>query len=224
MRDAETSALETLRSGFLYLSAAMAMLIAVVEFAPAVFTHVSPSVGIMVFFTLLPSIIVAFLYAVFWKIRPGMRQLSEADSRFRVCYTGTTLMLVGFAILALLTLVGLTILMARLVVEAGSPPMRSAVIGALTFFGAFLIGGVIAFTGYVLTFVVGGFKLCGKYRNPLYAVAAILLILGALSASAEPLWLAAASAARLGRVLTAVGYVLTYAALDGTIKKLNAQS
>jgi len=56
----------------------------------------------MVFFTLLlPSIIIVFLYAVFWKIRPGMRQLSEVDGRFRVCYTGTTLMLVGLAVLAL---------------------------------------------------------------------------------------------------------------------------
>ncbi len=133
MWDAETSALETLRSGFLYLSAAAAMLIAVAEFVPAVSTHVPPSVGIMVFFTLLPSIIVAFLYAVFWKIRPGMRQLSEVDGRFRVCYTGTTLMLVGFAMLALFMLVGLTILMSGFVVAAGSPPTGSAIIGALTF-------------------------------------------------------------------------------------------
>ncbi len=224
MQDAETSALEALRSGFLYLSAAMAMLIAVVEFAPAVFAHVPPSVGIMVFFTLLPSIVVVFLYAVFWKIRPGMRQLSEVDGRFRVCYTGTTLILVGLAMLALFMLVGFTILMSGLVVAAGSPPTGSAIIGALTFFGALFIGGITAFTGYMLTFVVGGFKLYGKYRNPLYAVAAILLILGALLASAEPLWLVPASAARLGKILTAAGYVLTYAALDGTIKKLNAQS
>ncbi len=76
----------------------------------------------------------------------------------------------------------------------------------------------------MLTFVVGGFKLYGKYRNPLYAVAAILLILGALLACTELLWLVPVSTARLGKILTAAGYVLTYAALDGTIKKLNAQS
>jgi hypothetical protein len=152
MQVAEMSALKTLRSGFLYLSAAMAMLIAIAEFAPAVFTHVSPSVGIMVFFTfLLPSIIVAFLYSVFWMIRPGMRQLSEVDGRFRVCYTGTTLMLVGLAVLALGT--AAAIALATVNAESGL---------ALSVW-VLLVGGTIAFTGYVLTFVAGAFKLYGKY-------------------------------------------------------------
>lgn len=213
MRDAETSALETLRSGFLYLSAATAMLIAVAEFAPAVFTHVSPLVGIMVFFTLLlPSIIIVFLYAVFWKIRPGMRQLSEVDGRFRVCYTGTTLMLVGLAVLAL----GTAAAVALATVNAES--------GLALSVWVLLVGGTIAFTGYVLTFVAGVFKLYGKYRNPLYVAAVLLLTSGVLSALTELLWLVPVSTAGLSRILTAVGYVLTYAALDGTIKKLSAQS
>ncbi|MFZ8810820.1 MAG: DUF973 family protein [Pyrobaculum sp.] len=216
MQDAEMSALKTLRSGFFYLSAAMAMLIAVVEFTPAVYTYVSSSVGIMVmvvFFTLLlPSAIAVFLYAVFWVIRPGMRQLSEVDGRFRVCYTGTTLILVGLAVLAL----GTAAVVALATVHAESSL-------ALTVW-VLLVGGTIAFTGYVLTFVAGAFKLYGKYRNPLYVAAVLLLTSGVLSALTELLWLVPVSTAGLSRILTAVGYVLTYAALDGTIKKLNAQS
>ncbi len=209
------SALKTLRSGFLYLSAAMAMLIAVAEFAPAMFTHVSPSVGIMevVFFTLLlPSAIAVFLYAVFWMIRPGMRQLSEVDGRFRVCYTGTTLVLVGLAVLAL----GTAAAVALATVNAES--------GLALSVWVLLVGGIIAFMGYVLTFVAGAFKLYGKYRNPLYVAAVLLLTSGVLLALTELLWLVPVSTAGLSRILTAVGYVLTYAALDGTIKKLSAQS
>jgi hypothetical protein len=213
MQSAETSALKALRSGFLYLSAAMAMLIAVVEFAPVVFTHVSSSVGITVFLTLLlPSIIAVFLYAVFWMIRPGMRQLSEVDGRFRVCYTGTTLILVGLAVLAL----GTAAVVALATVHAESSL-------ALTVW-VLLVGGIIVFMGYVLTFVVGTFKLYEKYRNPLYVATVLLLTSGVLSALTELLWLFPVSTAGLSRILTAVGYVLTYAALDGTIKKLNAQS
>jgi UPF0716 family protein affecting phage T7 exclusion len=56
-------------------------------------------------------------------------------------------------------------------------------------------------------------------------VAAVLLLTsGVLSALTELLWLVPVSTAGLSRILTAAGYVLTYAALDGTIKKLNAQS
>ncbi len=81
------------------------MLIAVAEFGPTVI-YVSHSLagimGVVIFLTLLLlAIIVVFLYAIFGKIRPGMRQLSEVDSRFRICYTGTTLILVGLAILSL---------------------------------------------------------------------------------------------------------------------------
>ncbi len=34
--------------------------------------------------------------------------------------------------------------------------------------GVLYVGDIIAFIGYVLTFVVGAFKLHGKYRNPLH--------------------------------------------------------
>jgi hypothetical protein len=224
VQSTETSALKTLRSGFLYLSAAMATLIVVAEFVLAVLVHVSPLVGITIFFALLPSVVVVFLYAVFWKIRPGMRQLSEVDSQLRVAYVGTTLMLVGFVVLALLTFAGFAILASEPAATAGCPSAGGAAKGVFILFGALLVGNVIVFAGYVLTFVVGGFKLYRKYQNPLYAVATALHVLGALLASAELLWLTAETAATLGGILTAAGYALTYAALDSTIKKLNAQS
>ncbi|MFZ8808148.1 MAG: DUF973 family protein [Pyrobaculum sp.] len=113
MQSAEMSALMRLRSGFFYLFVAMTTLIAVAEFMPAIFIYVSYLVGMMsmvIFVTvLLLSIVVVFLYATFGKIRPGMRQLSEVDSRFRISYTGTTLILVGLAILALGTGIGIMV-------------------------------------------------------------------------------------------------------------------
>jgi hypothetical protein len=224
VRDVERSALETLRSGFLYLSAAAAVLIAAAELAPAASAHAPPPAGVAASLTLLSAAVAAFLYAVFRKIRPGMRRLSEADGRFRVCYAGATLILAGFAALALLTFAGLAILVSELATTAGCPSAGGAVTGVSVLFGALLVGSATAFAGYVLTFVVGGFMLYGKYRNPLYAAAATLLVSGALLASAEPLWLAAETAARLGGILTDAGYALTYAALDDTIKKLNARS
>jgi hypothetical protein len=159
MQSAEMSALKMLRSGFFYLFVAMIMLIAFVEFAPTMFIYISSSAGIMemiIFFTLLLlAIVVIFLYAIFEKIRYGMRQLSEVDSRFRICYTGTTLILVGLAILTLGTAIVVALSVEYTV-------LRSLVLVV----EVLLIGGINAFIGYVLTFVVGAFKLHGKYRNP----------------------------------------------------------
>jgi hypothetical protein len=217
MKSVETLALKTLRSGFFYLFVAMIMLIAVGEFMPALIIYVSSSAGIMcmiIFLTLLLlSIIVVFLYAIFGKIRPGMRQLSEVDSRFRICYTGTTLMLVGLAILALGT---------ALVVALS---VEYTVLRVLAL-GVFYVGGIIAFIGYMLTFVVGAIKLHGKYRNPLYMATGIFFVLGIFLTFIGLLGLHTDSTTLvgLGIILTAVGYVLMYIALGGTIKKLNAQS
>ncbi|RFA98309.1 hypothetical protein [Pyrobaculum aerophilum] len=51
------------------------------------------------------------LYAVFKKIRPGMRQLASVDKSFGICYTGTNLILAGFIMLILGLLVGAVALM-----------------------------------------------------------------------------------------------------------------
>jgi hypothetical protein len=216
MQSTEMSALKTLRSGFFYLFVAMIMLIAFAEFAPAMIIYVSYFYGIMsmiIFLTLLLlAIVVIFLYAIFEKIRYGMRQLSETDSRFRICYTGTTLMLVGLAILTL----GTAIVMA---LSAEYSVLRSLVLVV----GVLLIGGTTFFIGYVLTFVLGAFKLHGKYRNPLYVAAGIFFVLSIFLTFTGLLGLDAVLTLA-GLSITAVGYVLTHIALGGTIKKLNTQS
>jgi len=90
--------------------------------------------------------------------------------------------------------------------------------------GVLLIGGIIAFIGYVLTFVVGAFKLHGKYRNPLYMAAGISFVVSIFLTSIGLLGLDAAFTALVGLGITAVGYVLIYIALGGTIKKLNTST
>jgi hypothetical protein len=213
VRDAEASALKALRSGFLYLSAAAAVLIAAAEFMPdaAIYvSHVAGMMGMVIFVSvLLSSVAAVFLYAVVGKIRRGVRLLSEVDSRFRICYAGTTLMLVGLAVLALGT--AAAIALATVNAESGL---------ALSVW-VLLVGNTIAFTGYVLTFVVGAFKLYGKYRNPLYAAAGALFVLGIFL---TPIVGPDAAAVSVGLGAAAVDYVLMYAALGGTVKKLNAQS
>jgi len=221
MQNVETSTLKTLRSGFFYLFIAMGMLI-VVTVMPAIFTYVSSLIGIinMVIFVivLLLSIVVVFLYAIFGKIRPGMRRLSEVDNGFRICYTGTTLMLVGLAMLAFGTGIGMMIGVAT---SMTSVEIENAVLMALAL-GWFYTGYIITFVGYVLTFVVGAIKLYRKYRTPLYMAAGILFVLD--------IFLAPIGLLRLDAVLTlaglgiaAVGYALMYIALGNTIKKLNTQ-
>jgi hypothetical protein len=221
-QNVEIWALRTLRSGFLYLLVAVIMgivavlaglisIIAAFGFmtaaphGPSAFAGVIGAVA-----TLLILLLVAVgiaLYAIFGKIRPGMRQLSEVDSGFRICYTGTTLMLVGLVIMVL----GIIVVVAVFAAVGSSPEtMRGAVIGGLTLFGVLLIGIIIGLIGDILTFVVGAFKLHSRYQNSLYMVAGILFVIDIL------LMLLG-----LGGILTAVGYILMYMALGDTINKLS---
>jgi hypothetical protein len=214
MQDAEMSALKMLRSGFFYLSAAAAMLIAVPVFTPVIFIYASSLVGMMgmvVFAAVLMSfIVVVFLYAVFGKIRPGMRQLSEVDNGFRICYTGTTLMLVGLAVLTL----GIVVNVAVGTAVNMTPEVEILVILGL---GGVFIGYAITFIGHVLTFVAGAFKLYGRYRNPLYAAAGTFFV---LSIFLTPIGLLRLDVVLTlaGLSITAVGYVLIHIALGHTIK------
>ena len=234
-RNVEISALETLRSGFLFLLVAVIMgIVAVlarlisIPHGPSAFAGVISAVA-----TLLILLLVAVgiaLYAIFGKIRPGMRQLSEVDSRFRISYTGTTLILVGLVIM-----VPVLIVLAAEFAAAGSLPeaMRGAVIGGailalllidsiiawigniLAFvvgviLALLLIGGIIVLIGYVLTFVVGAFTLQCRYQNSLYMAAGILFILDI-----------ALFLVNLSGILALVGYVLMYIALGDTINRLS---
>jgi len=223
MQSAEMPALKTLRSGFFYLIVVMVMLI-VAQFMPVIFIHVSSLAGIisMAIFAiaLLLTVVVVSLYAVFGKIRPGMRQLSEADSGFRICYTGTTLMLVGLAMLALGTGIGIMVGIAMAMTFAKIENVALMILALVWFYASY----IITFAGYVLTFVVGAFKLHGKYRNPLYVAAGIFFVLSIFLTFTGPLGLDAVFTTPVGLGGTAVGYVLMHTALGGTIKKLNTQS
>ena len=192
MRSVEISALETLGSGFLYLLIAVIMSI-VAAFAGLLYII---AVGIM-------------LYTIVAMIRPGMRQLSEVDNGFRISYTGTTFMLVGLAILVL----GLIVL-AAVSAAAGSSPeaIGGTVVSGLTLaLGVPLIGAVIAWIGNILTFVVGAFKLYSRYQNSLYMAAGILFVLD----------IALLLNGFFGNILSLVGSILMYIALDDTINKLS---
>jgi len=210
-RNVEISALETLRSGFLFLLVAVIMgIVAVlarlisIPHGPSAFAGVISAVA-----TLLILLLVAVgiaLYAIFGKIRPGVRQLSEVDSRFRISYTGTTLILVGLVIM-----VPVLIVLAAEFAAAGSLPeaMRGAVIGG-AILALLLIGGIIVLIGYVLTFVVGAFTLQCRYQNSLYMAAGILFILDI-----------ALFLVNLSGILALVGYVLMYIALGDTMNRLS---
>jgi len=219
-RNVEISALRTLRSGFLFLLVAVIVvviavlagllsIIATFGFMPAAphrpFAEVIGAVA-----TLLILLLVAVgiaLYAIFGKIRPGMRQLSEVDNGFRISYTGTTLILVGLVIMVL----GLIVVVAVFAAAGSSPEtMRGAVIGGLTLFGVLVIGAIIALIGNILTFVVGAFLLYSKYQNSLYMAAGILFVIDI-----------AMSHVGFSGILTLVGYVLMYIALGDTINKLS---
>ena len=221
-RNMEISALETLRDGFLFLLVAVIVgivavlaglifiiaafgFMAAAPHGPSAFAGVIGAVA-----TLLILLLVAVgiaLYAIFGKIRPGMRQLSEIDDGFRISYTGTTLILVGLVIMVL----GLIVVVAVFAAAGSSPEtMRGAVIGGLTLFGVLVIGAIIALIGNILTFVVGSFKLQSRYQNSLYMAAGILFVIGI-----------AFLLVGFSGILTLVGYVLMYIALGDTINKLS---
>ena len=217
-RNVEISALETLRSGFLYLLVAVIVvviavlaglpsIIAAFGFMPAAlhrpFAEVIGAVATQLILLLVAVGIV--LYAVFGKIRPGMRQLSEVDNGFHISYTGTTLMLVGLVIMVL----GLIVLVAAFAAVSFSP-MRGTVLGGLILaLGVLLIGGIIAIIGNILTFVVGAFNLYSRYQNSLYMAAGILFIIDI-----------ALILVGFSGILSLVGYILMYIALGDTINRL----
>jgi hypothetical protein len=222
-RNVEIWALRTLRRGFLYLLVAvivgivavLAGLLSIIAalgsmaaapHEPLAFTEVFGAVATLLILLLVAVGIV--LYAIFGKIRPGMRQLSEIDDGFRVSYTGTTFLLMGLVIVVL----GLIVLVAVFAAAGFSPEATwgTALGGLNIILGVLFIGGVIGLIGEILTFAIGAFKLHSRYQNSLYMAAGILFVIDIFL-----MFL------RLGGILAAVGYILMYIALDDTIDKLS---
>jgi hypothetical protein len=101
------------------------------------------------------------LYAIFGKIRPGFRALANLDNRFKISYTGTTLLIIGL-IISIISgfIMGLGMVHDGLVV--------------------YYIAVLILFVGVILAFVIGGIRLGSKYNEGLFTAAGILSILGVL--------------------------------------------
>jgi len=219
-RNVEISALRTLRSGFLYLLVAVIMVIAAETASvfstslPDTLTGLAGIVGTLTFLILvLLVVIVILLYAIFGKIWPGMRQLSEVDNGFRICYTGTAPMIAG-----LLTVVLGLVMVAIAVERPGAIKITKAnYIAGLV---VILVGGIIGLIGHIMTFVVGAFKLHGKYQNSLYMVAGILFVVDIILMFLG-LGRILAEFLRLGGILSAVGCIIMYNALGDTINKLS---
>lgn len=209
-RNVEISALETLRDGFLHLLVAVIMVIAAE--AASVFSTSLPDtliglagiVGTLTFLILLLLVVVVILlYAIFGKIWPGMRQLSEVDSGFRICYTGTAPMIAG------LLIVVLGLIMVAIAVEERPGVIKIAKADFIAGLVVILVGGIIGLIGHIMTFVVGAFKLHGKYQNSLYMAAGILFVVDI-----------ALLLVGFSGILTLVGYILMYIALGDTINRL----
>jgi hypothetical protein len=220
-RNVEISALRTLRDGFLYLliavivgiATALAGLLSIIAalgfMAAAPHRPFAGVIGVAVTLLVLSLVAVGvMLYAIFGKIRPGMRQLSEVDNGFRISYTGTTLMLVGLIIVAL----GLIVIAAVSATVDSSPEAKGVTVlsGLALTLGVLLIGGIIAFVGNILTFVVSAFKLHSRYQNSLYMAAGILFVLDIASFLVG-----------FPGILSLVGYILMYIALGDTMNKLS---
>jgi hypothetical protein len=221
-RNVEISALRTLRSGLLYLLVGIIMFVIAAEAGYLFSVYLSDTLiepaGIMgaliVFGLLMLNSLVISLYAIFGKIRPSIRQLSQIDSGFRICYTGTTLMIAGL----LIEVSGLVVVAIIGAVE--ERPAIAALGGSVLAFGVIIIGGIISLIGHILTFMLGAFRLHSRYQNSLYMAAGILFVVDILLTF---LGLGGVLTAfvGLGRILTAVGYVLMYMALGDTINKLS---
>jgi hypothetical protein len=221
-RNVEISALETLRDGFFHLLVAVIMVIAAE--AASVFSTSLPDtliglagiVGTLTFLILLllVVVVVVLLYAIFGKIRPGMRQLSEVDNGFRICYTGTAPLIAG------LLIVVLGLIMVATAVEERPGVIKISKADFIAGLVVILVGGIIGLIGHIMTLVVGAFKLHGKYQNSLYMVAGILFVVDIILVFLG-LGRILTEFLRLGGILSAVGCIIMYNALGDTINKLS---
>jgi hypothetical protein len=212
-RNVEISALRTLRSGLLYLLVGIIMFVIAAEagylFSVYLFFDalIEPAgiMGALIVFGLLMLVsLVISLYAIFGKIRPGIRQLSQIDGGFRICYTGTTLMIAGL----LIVVSGLVVAAITGAVE--ERPAIAALGSSMLAFDVIIIGGIISLIGYILTFMLGAFRLHSRYQNSLYMAAGILFVIDIFL-----MFL------RFGGILSVVGHILLYMALGDTINKLS---
>jgi hypothetical protein len=224
-QNAEISALRTLRSGFFFLvriimfiTAAEAGYLLSVYLFDALIEPAGIMGALIVFGLLLLVSLDISLYAIFGKIRPGIRQLSQIGSRFLICFIGTLLITAGI----LIVMSGLFVGAITDEVEKRPDMIVAALEGyIIQALKVIIIGSIIGLiVCIILTLVLGAFRLHSRYQNSLYMAAGILYVVG------MPLMFFG-----LGGIHTAVdgislytalvGNILMYIALGNTINKLS---
>ena len=221
----EFEALLKLRKGFLYLIVAAIMVFAgflagltSLFFAVAPFGEApKPPLALSSVAVAVAALLVGLalsLYAVFSKIRGGFRELSQVDRSFGICYTGTTLMLVGLV----LWIVGALLFIAFLATALPTLPPGGRHHGGV--FAMFILpltvivlGLIFAVLGSVLAYVVGAFKLNDRYKDSLFLAAGILYIIDLVLTFVG-----------LPAVLQFVGHILMYVALGRAAEGVKTQA
>jgi hypothetical protein len=163
-RNVEISALRTLRSGFFFLLVRVIMFITAAEagylLSVYLFDALTASAGIIgasiVFGLLLLVSLDISLYAIFGKIRPGIRQLSQIGSRFLLCFTGTLLITAGILMWMSGFFVGAITDEVEKRPDMIAPALADYIIQALK---VIIIGSIIGLiVCIILTLVLGAFK------------------------------------------------------------------
>jgi hypothetical protein len=170
-RNVEISALRTLRSGLLYLLVGIIIFVIAAEtgylLSVYLFDALIASAGIMgtliVFGLLLLVSLDVSLYAIFGKIRPGIRQLSQIGRRFSICYTGALLITAGI----LMLMSGLFVDTLISEVEKRPDMIATALAGyIMQVLSVIIIGGIIGLIlCIILTLVLGAFRLHSRYKT-----------------------------------------------------------
>jgi len=170
-QNAEISALRTLRSNFFFLLVRIIMFITAAEagylFSVYLFDALIEPAGIIgasiVFGLLMLVSLDISLYAIFGKIRPGIRQLSQIGRRFSICYTGALLITAGILILMSGLFVGTIINDVEKRPDMIATALAGYIMQALR---VIIIGGIIGLiVCIILTLVLGAFRLHSRYKT-----------------------------------------------------------
>jgi hypothetical protein len=170
-QNAEISALRTLRSNFFFLLVRIIMFITAAEagylFSVYLFDALIEPAGIIgasiVFGLLMLVSLDISLYAIFGKIRPGIRQLSQIGRRFSICYTGALLITAGILILMSGLFVGTIINDVEKRPDMIATALAGYIMQALR---VIIIGGIIGLiVCIILTLVLGAFRLRSRYKT-----------------------------------------------------------
>jgi len=163
--------LRTLRSSFFFLLVRIIMFITAAEagylFSVYLFDALIEPAGIIgasiVFGLLMLVSLDISLYAIFGKIRPGIRQLSQIGRRFSICYTGALLITAGILILVSGLFVGTIINDVEKRPDMIATALAGYIMQALR---VIIIGGIIGLiVCIILTLVLGAFRLRSRYKT-----------------------------------------------------------